>query len=128
MNIDFSAIAPVIEQLAAKLGVAAEHLWGVLVRQAVNDGVAAIITAIACFVGIFVLVKLFKWLYKANEESKKKSFSNLGDLNCEIGMVFIGLFIVTVIFSVIFYLVSGIKHLINPEYYAFMDIIGQFKK
>lgn len=57
-----------IEQLAQKLGTTAEHLWGVLVRQAPVSGV----THIVCWIiaGVFFYVS-FKRI-KAGEDADAK--------------------------------------------------------
>ena len=44
-------MAEVVEKLAEKLGVAAEHLWGVLIRQAPISGITNILVSIAWIVG-----------------------------------------------------------------------------
>lgn len=120
MNVDFTAIAPLIEQLAAKLGVAAEHLWGVLVRQAVVDGVGGLIISVFAAIAIFCTIKFTPSL--VNKDSELQELTWQGGVAC--------LLIIAGIVSIVVLpvsLIGGIKHVLNPEYYAFMDIMSQIK-
>jgi len=120
MNIDFTAIAPVIEGIAQKLGVAAEHLWGVLVRQAWVVGIIDIIGVIIGLIFIGIGIKYIPSLWKGSNEYKDLSFYDV------VGVVLTIIALASLII-VPLSLISGIMHLMNPEYYAFTDIINQFK-
>ncbi|PRO41458.1 hypothetical protein [Bacillus sp. LLTC93] len=108
-----------IDKLAAKLGVAAEHVYGVLVKQAVVNGVLSTLMMIA---GIIVAVLLTKSFAKKSREHQK----HIGeyDLNpyliiqCCTGLALAVLCIAG--------LVNGsdmVGKIINPEYYAIKEIL-----
>lgn len=59
-----------IDKLAEKLGVAAEHVYGVLVKQAVVGGVLSTLMMIA---GIIVTALLTKSLAKKSREHQNMS-------------------------------------------------------
>ncbi|MBR8661185.1 hypothetical protein [Brevibacillus sp. NL20B1] len=112
-------ITQYLEQMAAKLGVAAEHVYGVLVRQQVAEGIAFTIGAV---IAVFVLFRLGRWIYRNYEANK-------GDYMSDWGMILlfflifgggggVGAMVVGLI---------GVMQIINPEYYAIreiMDVIG----
>jgi hypothetical protein len=102
-------ITQYLEQMAAKLGVAAEHVYGVLVRQQWTEGVTGIIGG-ALFLVLALMCAYL--LVKFREES-----------GLELILIPVGLF------AMLAWMVGidGIKHVMNPEYYALkeiMDVIG----
>lgn len=124
MNIDFTAIAPIIEQLAAKLGVAAEHLWGVLVKQAYVDGISGMIWSGVWLLAAIISAVFCRLSYKnATKDGEELDLEEAAGALTGFAAFFTVAFIV--IFAVVF--TGGIKLLINPEYKAFMDIIRQVK-
>ena len=124
MNVDFSSIAPIIEGIAQKLGVAAEHLWGVLVRQAINDGIGDVVIAIALGIISYVGYKLMKWAFRKDENGE---FEMDVDFTLPFVGIFRGIALFVIATTCICYFASTVKHFINPEYYAFMDIVGRVK-
>ena len=48
--------------LSAKLGVSVEHLWGVLIRQAIIDGLSSLLTVLVCMVLAGIAIFWFVWL------------------------------------------------------------------
>ncbi|MBD3861396.1 hypothetical protein IEE86_16850 [Bacillus sp. 28A-2] len=116
-----------IDKLAAKLGVAAEHVYGILVNQSYVFGIINIIVGAILLAGFSVLLRLNylliakggspSWGEEANIHYKLRE---VGD-----GMLFIVIIIVTIL-AVIFGLValfSGVMQTINPEYYAIKEIL-----
>jgi hypothetical protein len=99
-------------KLANGIGVAAEHLYIVLVKQQLIDG---IVTAIGCLIGMIVLGifvwKVSKYLIKSNQSEyiALMLFPAAGFILC-----------------MIFFFI-GIKHIINPEYYAIHEIMDTIK-
>ncbi|UYZ12186.1 hypothetical protein A6764_00040 [Brevibacillus sp. WF146] len=125
MNTD--KITQYLEQMAAKLGVAAEHVYGVLVRQQLAEG---IVWAVGCAVYIGFLVWLGRKLYakqaEIRERNASKSYFNREDDISE------GIFAYNMLggisgvlaFALLLY---GVMHVVSPEYYAIreiMDVIG----
>ncbi|MGI1828747.1 hypothetical protein ACRPLG_02625 [Bacillus safensis] len=116
-----------IDKLAAKLGVAAEHVYGVLVKQSYVFGIINIIVGAILLAGFAVLLRL-NYLIIAKGESpswgeEETIYYKLREVGC--GMLFIVIIIVTIL-AVIFGMValfSGIMQALNPEYYAIKEII-----
>jgi uncharacterized protein involved in response to NO len=103
-----------LDAIAAKLGMAAGHMWPVLVRQVRVDGVRDLSVATALAVATFFLVKLTRWIYKEETDG-------------EVVWLWVGLVAIIVAASGLGYLYSGIGELINPEYYAFTGLKDLFK-
>ena len=101
--------------LAAKLGTTVEHLWGVLVRQALVSGTIHIFSCIALWAiarGLFVLFIRSKAL--THDEKI------LGGVVA--GVVSVIAVIYTLYsFSIIF------TAFINPEYWALQEVIGSLR-
>ncbi|WP_353854769.1 hypothetical protein [Bacillus sp. Bos-x628] len=105
-----------IDKLAAKLGVAAEHVYGVLVNQAVANGVSKIgggLMLIAVAVVVSVII------------SRTIKNSDLDYLDVEWAAVIVSIALLVVLPVVISYflMASGIKAVLNPEYYAIKEIL-----
>jgi hypothetical protein len=109
------AIFTRLDAIAAKLGVAAGHIWPVLVRQATVDGVRDLITAGVLGVGAFYLAKLARYLN--NKEDWLDDFAII--MSAISALILAGVSII--------YLCSSVGELINPEYYAFSGLKDLFK-
>jgi len=48
-----------LAELANKLGVSVEHLWGVLIKQAYIDGISSLATVLVCLLLVIVIVYAF---------------------------------------------------------------------
>lgn len=108
-----------VDAIAAKLGVAANHLYAVYVHQAFVVGIQDLIVAAVC------LILFSIGLYKA------KSFVKW-DLDHEYGsrgvLSFCGAVVITLSLTFgIIYATSAISPLVNPEYWAMQQIISQLK-
>ncbi|MFW0909661.1 hypothetical protein [Bacillus altitudinis] len=108
-----------IDKLAAKLGVAAEHVYGVLVKQAVVGGVLSTLMMIAA---IIVAVFLTKSLAKKSREHQK----HVGkyDIN-PYQIIHWGAVFALAVLSIAA-LTNGpdmVGKIINPEYYAIKEIL-----
>jgi hypothetical protein len=121
-----------LAELADKLGVSVEHLWGVLVRQAYIDGIATL--------GGSLLLLILLWLAAANAKKVLRKCKNaidsarLGELD-EIAQIILvvlvgaaivggGIASIFVIVNLPLWIISAIGKLLNPEYYALMDLKG----
>lgn len=106
--------AKLIEQLASKLGTTAEHLWGVLVRQA----------PISATVGILCDALLIIAVYLGWKKLLKVNFDNW-DNDMGKGMLFGGLAIATAICLCAAFgsLQTEVAGFLNPEYWAIKQIL-----
>ena len=113
-----------IEALSAKLGTTAEHLWGVLVRQAPISG------AVDIMLCIFV-ISLAVWvLYVVNEKTSMKSTDddrhNWAEWEDESALL---AWFVAIIFCALVIILVGVSAddivsaFANPEYWALKQLI-----
>jgi multisubunit Na+/H+ antiporter MnhB subunit len=108
-----------LAELANKLGVSVEHLWGVLVKQAYIDGFSSLATTLVC--ALLCAVIIYAFLYF------RRKFRNMPDqeqvqpfriLVEPFGFVIVGLillFIVALAGNNLYWVISDF---FNPEFYA----------
>lgn len=115
----YGDIKQYIEEMANSLGVAAEHVYELLVRQQVISGVitiAAFVLAWAIFGAI------------CTATTRKSETDKYGEVN---GYAVISLLSgVVLVISLIFGFIEiagAVKQLVNPEYYAIREIMDVFK-
>lgn len=107
-----------IESLASSLGVAAEHVYGILVKQQYVTGIADAIFAVIFAIVVTICYKVGKWL-ATSEMAYRKDWEWLTFIPVLIG-----------VFAIVFMCVSlysAIGHLVNPEYYAIKEIMDVLK-
>ncbi|MGC4375772.1 hypothetical protein WD019_02355 [Fictibacillus sp. Mic-4] len=104
-----------IDAIASKLGVAAEHVYDILVKHAIVSGIRDIILALVLGAVTYGLVRLSKWLTTSDEAFEFESYA---PFVLFIGLVAFALAIISLYF--------GIGELINPEYYAIKEILDAF--
>lgn len=116
------AVGPAIASLAESLGTTAREVMVILTKQSITDGIGSLITSVILICVAIACYKGMRW-----------AFSNVDLLDdaiipiCIIGVVGIVLGIAVGLGE----LVTGIKHLMNPEYYALkevMEFVENFKK
>ncbi|MDE1437634.1 hypothetical protein P9C91_18085 [Bacillus licheniformis] len=108
-----------IDKLAAKLGVAAEHVYGVLVKQAFASGVTdSIIGFVFLMIAVIAGVIITRVTIKVYGERHC-------NWDCEWFFVVlaVGLLVILPGGISIYVITEGIKGLINPEYYAIKEIL-----
>lgn len=118
-----------LDALAAKLGVTAEHLWGVLVRQATVE--AAISTALAVMwltvlIVCIVAVKrnAMTWITELSKDYHQQDEAVLWISGTPvISGAAIGL--VSFILSRI-HLLDALRNVLNPEYWALQQVLNLF--
>ncbi|MEC1707409.1 hypothetical protein P9E09_07045 [Bacillus mojavensis] len=127
-----------IDKLAAKLGVAAEHVYGVLVKQAIANGITNVVVGVILLIAFVLTVRfMIAILTKAEYEevthyygdsktpvNKYAKISSAGG-----GSVWVLIIAFILISSVagLVCLTEGFKALINPEYYAIKEILDTVK-
>ncbi|WP_188069031.1 hypothetical protein [Brevibacillus brevis] len=105
-----------IEQMAAKLGVAAEHVYGVLLTQMVAEGVVYIIGSLIYLVFFAVLVR---WMYSKHVETRNNYESDWG-----IAFPLFSIFGGVVAIAALMMAFTGLLYVMNPEYYAIREIMN----
>lgn len=140
-------IMPYLEQLAQKLGVAIEHLWSVLVRQSLVEGISQLVLCTLYIILTILIIKyspkLYKFCddkYKDLQEDRKKngtgysgSYSTSSTMEDFFGflrgfsVVVFGAFLIVFVMLSIVNLTEGIKYVANPEYYALQKILETIK-
>lgn len=106
-----------INQLADKLGTTAEHLWGVLVKQAPISSAVELALLLAGILGAVVLGMV------AYKKSKKEDSSDHDDLvcvYCAVASAILGLIVLVVLLCESENIVAGF---FNPEYWALHQLI-----
>jgi len=110
-----------LDVLADKLGVAAGHLWAVLVRQALATAVADLVIVFLSAIGLVIAIKVFLYGWKMGMEDDWDDGSNFFLSLCG------GIGTVLALMGVFSYLYEGIMYLVNPEYFALQQILNLFK-
>jgi hypothetical protein len=108
-----------LAELAHKLGVSVEHLWGVLIKQAYIDGLSSLATTSVCvLLGVVVTCAFFYLRHKFKTRPHQESIQPFGLLLEPFGFVILGivlLVIITIGFDNLYWVVSDFC---NPEFYA----------
>lgn len=118
-----SEIKQALTEIAKGLGVAAEHVYEVLVRQQVVIGITGILWPILAVIVLLVLSKLFV-KYLAVPALKKQIKSEDLAVIILFAAIFLGIGWVVLLINGIISVVESVGHLINPEYYALKEILG----
>lgn len=118
-------VTAVIKQMSQAMGVAAEHLYAVLVRQMFAEGVAGFVTdsllTVALVVSIVTLVRWGLWLY-GNDSRRGSDFHDFGyPLLASIG----GGVLVVLLVCVVSSIETSVLKMVNPEYYAIERVIDK---
>ena len=102
-----------LDSLAEKLGVAAQELFAIYVRQAPLEFVDVVANGIILLVVFFVLkyvVKIFTAALEKDEEGKLIGAAVIG--------VIASIFLIATIFVLIAETQQAVKAVLNPEFYA----------
>lgn len=105
-----------IESLASSLGVAAEHVYGILVRQQIAEG----ITTLIIFGVIYAVLGTIVGIAVKKSDFRYDFISNYVVILGSVVLVIVSAF-------AIFELRGAIMQLINPEYYAIKEIMDVIK-
>lgn len=108
-----------LDALAAKMGVAAEHLWGVLVKQHLIYGISAVLGIIAVLALGFYAGRQARKIPGDLENSK-------GEPNLKF-VLYAANALSVVAAVLIFFMAEAVARLINPEYYALQELLDTFR-
>jgi hypothetical protein len=103
-----------IDALSAKLGVAAQVLWATYIRQARYEAVEEIVWATLESIGLYLLCR---WAIR-----HFKDFEDLLPI-----YVIVAIFGVLLVIFIIFSLDGVVPQLLNPEYWAFKELMSAVK-
>lgn len=112
-------IGPFIKQIAASLGTSSEHIMILFTKQVYADAAENFISFFICGGIAFAWMKFSKlWFHKIENDGWHTDG-----------------FAANIILSIVIYLICaiiasvgiicGVKMLINPEYYAFTEVLGK---
>jgi uncharacterized membrane protein YciS (DUF1049 family) len=108
-----------LAELANKLGVSVEHLWGVLIKQAYIDGLSSLATTLVCvMLGVAATCAFFYLRRKFKNTPHQEWTPPFGLLLEPFGFVILGivlLVIITIGSDNLYWVVSDFY---NPEFYA----------
>ena len=107
-------ISALLDALGTRFGATGVHLWEVLVRQQIIEGVYALGWFLGAGVGSYLYYKLLKYFY--NQEG---TYWDDWQVGTSVGLG-ICLLIIVIIGLVMTYDILG---LINPEFYALKELL-----
>jgi len=100
-----------LDALAAKLGVAAEHLWDVLVRQGQIEGMRGVVLAVVGFVVMLIAGRKAARAFRENRDDATMGWVILCFLSG--GAALVGQ--------------ADAWYLLNPEYFALRQLLELLK-
>lgn len=120
----FQKVTEYIDAMAVKLGVAAEHVYEILVRQQYVEGITVLIGCLLfVVVSLFIARKTTELTSVKREERKGKYVSEISeDLALVAYVLSWTVFFIALLVSV-FAVPDCIAQFINPEYYAIKEIL-----
>lgn len=141
-------IMPYLQEISKQLGVAVEHVWGVLIKQSFMNGVTDLVMAGLYLIFMVVLIVFVPRLYKVitikHQETKEDRIKNGTGFNGShnissykedgvSAMRYATIIVSTVLCLVFFFNILhgiplGIKEIYNPEYYALQNILSMIGK
>lgn len=109
-----------LDALGEKLGVAATHLWEVMVRQGVATGIADAVTAVLLLIIALVASTLArKWFSKGDKDHGSDWL-----LGWSVAAWFVTFFSTL---SCFFYAYDAVLELVNPEFFALKTLMEALK-
>lgn len=118
-----------IDAIAANLGVAAEHVYGALLKQAMVSGLRSVVYIIICLAVSYVIIKMLKRIYSDVKEGEDGIFvDSYGvSLGGVFALIFGGVAIVIMFFVIMTEISNATTALLNPEYWALKEILDTIK-
>ena len=118
-----------IDAIAANLGVAAEHVYGTLLKQAMVSGLRSVVYIIICLAVGYAILKVFKRIYADVKEGEDGIFvDSYGvSLGGVFSLVFGGIALILMFFAIMVDISNATTALLNPEYWAIKEILDTIK-
>lgn len=106
-------ITTLLAELAQKLGTTTEYLWGFAVKNAYIDGIT---TTVLGTLGLLFGLTLLFFFFRENKKT-------VGEYDGDKATCYLLFGIVFTIISLLVVCWSGIPSFLNPEYYAFKNMV-----
>lgn len=117
----------VINQIAEKLGVAAEKVYPILRKQAMIDGILSLLGILTSVVTFFLIYKAVEYCY-FKKDKNGNAISYRWDLTHFVfGTICVLLFIFSVV-SITIDIRDVMTAFMNPDWYIINNILGQLIK
>lgn len=118
-----------IDAIAANLGVAAEHVYGALLKQAMVSGLRSVVYIIICLAVSYAIIKVLKRVYSDVKEDEEGLFvDSYGvTLGGVFALIFGGIALVIMFFVIMADISNASTALLNPEYWALKEILDTIK-
>ena len=118
-----------IDAIAANLGVAAEHVYGALLKQAMVSGLRSVVYIIIGLAVSYVIIKILKTVYSDVKEGEDGIFvDSYGvSLGGVFALIFGGIAIILMFFAIMSDISNATTALLNPEYWALKEILDTIK-
>lgn len=113
-----------LQKLAEKLGVASEHLWSVLVRQAPITAMADLV-ALSVSLGLWIIA--FRFVNRKTTLSGDRDVSDWDDEGKFFAWAIIILSGIGTVILLLIALTEAITAFVNPEYWALREILRAVK-
>ena len=120
-----------IDAIAANLGVAAEHVYGALLKQAMVSGLISVVYIIICMAVGYAVIRLMKRIFTDVKDENSDSIfvdgwrdiSAAGIISSFAG----GIALIIMFFSIMSDIDNATTALLNPEYWAIKEILTTIK-
>lgn len=126
-------VAGLLEKMAGKIGVAADKVWPWLVKQQYIEGATSVVTFGVLFVlSVFCAKKFAVWMGESTVRGRDEDFSVHDEKENRIMLYRVvwgvgGAVAVIATIAAFFQGVTALQQLINPEYFALMDLLKAAK-
>ena len=117
-------IAEYIETLAQQLGVAVTHLYEVMARQQIAEGIAY---GLLCLVIVVVVPIIVYKMARLTFRKWSEIYEEDGEFIIMVAWLFGGIGSAVVFVISLLSLPEYVMHVINPEYYVVKEILEVFK-
>lgn len=118
-----------IDVIAANLGVAAEHVYGALLKQAMVSGLRSVVYIIISLAVGYAIIKMFMRIYSDVNEGEDGLFvdSSGVSLGGLFALMFGGMAIIIMFLAIMADISNATTALLNPEYWALKEILATIK-
>lgn len=118
----FDKASEYIDAIAANLGVAAEHVYTLMTKQMMVEGIVySLVLPITLILLILVSIKSVKWTIRNWSEVDVAAETAI--ISC---LIILGIIDMIVILLNLFLLPEYVMQIFNPEYYVIKEIMSMF--